>query len=112
MDRSDFIAEKVKLMKRYLNKANAVAATGVGNETAATNRFLILQEYVQLVDDLRVPPTHDQGGEQSLEYLLMKLSLEKHHLIELQTQILVEVLQALETWQTYVKTQLLDVITV
>lgn len=126
--RSDFIAAKVKLMTRYLNKVNAVIATtntaattatvgdddfsGTGHEDAAANRFLILQDYVQLVDDLRAPPTSEEGGERSLDYMVMKLGLEKHKLIELQTQILLEVLQAMETWQTYVKTQLVDVVTV
>ncbi|XP_065371586.1 uncharacterized protein LOC135963595 [Calliphora vicina] len=136
--RSDFIAAKVKLMTRYLNKVNAVIATtntvattatvaddnnnddddcssagaGTGHDDAAANRFLILQDYVQLVDDLRAPPTSEEGGERSLDYMVMKLGLEKHKLIELQTQILLEVLQAMETWQTYVKTQLVDVTTV
>ncbi|KAI8129396.1 hypothetical protein FF38_04350 [Lucilia cuprina] len=133
--RSDFIAAKVKLMTRYLNKVNtvlanntadtsstataaanndngAVAVVGGHDNDAAANRFLILQDYVQLVDDLRAPPTSAEGGERSLDYMVMKLGLEKHKLIELQTQILLEVLQAMETWQTYVKKQLVDVVTV
>ncbi|XP_023308485.2 uncharacterized protein LOC111690265 [Lucilia cuprina] len=133
--RSDFIAAKVKLMTRYLNKVNTVlanntadtsstataaanndngpvAVVGGRDNDAAANRFLILQDYVQLVDDLRAPPTSAEGGERSLDYMVMKLGLEKHKLIELQTQILLEVLQAMETWQTYVKKQLVDVVTV
>lgn len=124
--RSDFIAAKVKLMTRYLNTANAVSATkkvaadggdsdgsgAAGHNDVAANRFLIFQDYVQLVDDLRAPPTSAEGGERSLDYMVMKLGLEKHKLIELQTQILVDVLQAMETWQTFVKKQLVDVVTV
>lgn len=122
--RSDFIAAKVKLMTRYLNKVNAAIptttieakadddGTSAGHDAAAANRFLILQDYVQLVDDLRTPPSAAEGGERSLDYMVMKLGLEKHKLIELQTQILVEVLQAMETWQTFVKKQLVDVVTV
>ncbi|XP_037806400.1 uncharacterized protein LOC119600312 [Lucilia sericata] len=107
--RSDFLAAKVKLMTRYLNKVNTVLAT---NTDEGANCFLILQDYVQLVDDLRAPPTSAEGGERSLDYMVMKLGLEKHKLIELQTQILLEVLQAVETWETYVKKQLVDVGTV
>ncbi|XP_075145008.1 uncharacterized protein LOC142220037 [Haematobia irritans] len=104
--RSDYIAGQIKLMTRYLNKVN------IALETPGVNRFNILQDFVQLVDELRIPPGEDVGGERSLDYTVMKMAVEKHKLVDLQTQIVVDVLQAIETWQEYVKTKMIDISTV
>ncbi|XP_061399544.1 uncharacterized protein LOC133335271 [Musca vetustissima] len=101
--RSDYLAAQVKLMTRYLNKAN------IALETTAANRFRILKDFVELVDQLKIPPGDDVGGERSLDYAVMKMSLEKHHLVELQNEILVEVLQAMQAWHDFVKNKMIDV---
>ena len=118
-----FIAAKVKLMSRYLRHLdnastlhNATddndADSSVGENSAAAKHFSILQDYVQLVDALRVPPTNAEGGERSSDYMVMKFGLEKYKLIELQTEILKNVLEAMTAWQTYTKKQIVDVIAV
>ena len=123
VDCSGFIAAKVKLMSRYLHYLNTstlnnatgdndTAGSSVDGNSVAAKNFSILQDYVQLVDALRVPPSNAKGGERSSDYMVMKLSLEKHKLIELQTEILKDVLKATEAWQTYTKKQIIDVITV
>lgn len=102
--RSDYIAGKVKLMTRYLLKANAAL------ESTTSSSFEILQDFVQLVDDLKVPPSEEVGGERSLDYVVMKMALDKYKLTELQTQTRVDVLQGVEAWQDYVKNKMIDVI--
>ncbi|TMW53131.1 hypothetical protein DOY81_001859 [Sarcophaga bullata] len=119
---SGYIAAKVKLMSRYLHHLNAstsnvtTADNDAGNSdsenSAAAKHFSILQDYVKLIDALRVPPTNEEGGERSSDYMVMKLGLEKYKLIELQTEILKDVLEAMEAWQTYTKKQIVEVITV
>lgn len=114
---SDFLAAKVKLMSRYLNYLNVSTLNKSSEDynagsSAAAKRFEILQDYVQLVDDLRAPPTNEEESERSLDYLVMKLSLEKHKLVELQTEIVKDVLMAVDTWQTFTKKQIISVITV
>ncbi|XP_073817800.1 uncharacterized protein [Musca autumnalis] len=104
--RSDYLAAQVKLMTRYLNRAN------IALETNAANRFRILKDFVQLVDDLKIPPGDDVGGERSLDYAVMKMALAKHHLVELQNEVVVEVLQVMKSWQDFVKTKMLEVATV
>lgn len=106
--RNSFLASKVTLMSKYLLTANNV----INDDNASENRFKILMEFVQLVDDLREPPSVEEGGKSSLEYTTMKLLIEKYKLIELQTEILVDILQAVEIWQKYTETQLLETITV
>lgn len=101
--RSDYIAGKVKLMTRYLLKANAAL------ESTTSSSFEILQDFVQLVDDLKVPPSEEVGGERSLDYVVMKMALDKYKLAELQTQTRVDVLQGVEAWQDYVKNKMIDV---
>ncbi|XP_005181100.1 uncharacterized protein LOC101887445 [Musca domestica] len=104
--RSDYLAAQVKLMTRYLNKAN------IALETSAANRFRILQDFVQLVDELKTPPGDDVGGERSLDYAVMKMALDKHRLVELQNEIVVDVLQAMQAWQDFVKNKMIEVSTV
>ncbi|XP_013110917.2 uncharacterized protein LOC106089580 [Stomoxys calcitrans] len=106
VDRSEYLTAKIQLMTGYISKVD------VTMESTAVNRFKILQHFVELVDELRKPPEENVGGEKSLDYIVMKMGIQKHKLVELQTEILVDVLQAMEAWQEYVKTKMIDVTTV
>uniref|UniRef100_A0A1A9UN21 Uncharacterized protein n=1 Tax=Glossina austeni TaxID=7395 RepID=A0A1A9UN21_GLOAU len=102
--RNAYMTAKVKLMKRYLNETDTI-------KHAAANNFLNLQHFVQLVDDLlsAADDDDDDDDEHAMENMLIKSLIEKYKLIKLQTDVQIDVLQAVKVWQNDVHKQLVEV---
>uniref|UniRef100_A0A1B0BA69 Uncharacterized protein n=1 Tax=Glossina palpalis gambiensis TaxID=67801 RepID=A0A1B0BA69_9MUSC len=96
--RNAYMTAKVKLMKRYLNGTDTI-------KHAAANNVLNLQHFVQLVDDL----LSADDDEHAMENMLMKSLIEKYKLIKLQSDVQIDVLQAVKVWQNDVHKQLVEV---
>ncbi|XP_020813900.1 uncharacterized protein LOC110188507 [Drosophila serrata] len=97
--RSNDLARRVKHSLRYVNDVDA----NLEHLTSFGQLVELLRKFVTLVDSLSEPSA--AGGIRSLEYVLLKLALEKYQLLR-QRQELGELLERAESaWQRYRSTQ-------
>ncbi|KAH8281013.1 hypothetical protein KR054_006817 [Drosophila jambulina] len=97
--RSNDLARRVKQSLRYVNEVDA----NLEHLTSFGQLVELLRKFVTLVDSLSEPSA--AGGIRSLEYVLLKLALEKYDLPR-QRQELGELLERTESaWQKYRSTQ-------
>ncbi|KAH8369232.1 hypothetical protein KR009_005019, partial [Drosophila setifemur] len=97
--RSNDLARRLKISLRYVNEvdANLEHLTNFGQLVELLRKFIIL------IDTLRDPA--QVGGVRSLEYVLLKLSLEKYDLLNKQEQIRQYLEPAESAWRKYQNTQ-------
>ncbi|XP_054744879.1 uncharacterized protein LOC129249215 [Anastrepha obliqua] len=108
--RSDFGSSKVKIITRYLNILDASAAEALSsNTTSSGNKFEYLRKFIKLVDKLKEPPMGVNGGERTMEYLILKLALEKYQIAKLQADVEEQVIAAEKAWQQYRESKLVEV---
>ncbi|XP_030374639.1 uncharacterized protein LOC115624476 [Scaptodrosophila lebanonensis] len=96
--RSDDLAAKLKQTLHYINKVDAAIETGNFGEYLEP-----LRNFVVLVNRLGAPSA--AGGVRSLEYVILKLALEKYELLSLQEEISSYLLQAEAIWARYMSTK-------
>jgi len=84
---------------RYVNEVDAA----LENLTNFGQLVELLRKFVALVDNLRDP--NNFGGVRSLEYVLLKLALEKYDLPNKRQEIGEYLGQAESAWQRYQNTQ-------
>ncbi|EDW80993.2 uncharacterized protein Dwil_GK11820, partial [Drosophila willistoni] len=98
--RSNDLAVRLKQSMRYVNEVDGSLEN---RERNLAQHVEMLRKYVQLVNSLREPSP--LGGVRSLEYVLIKLAVEKYDLLARQQEVN-EYLQRLETvWNEYKNTQ-------
>ncbi|XP_068155431.1 uncharacterized protein [Drosophila tropicalis] len=98
--RSNDLAVRLKQSIRYANEVNASLEN---RERNLAQHVEMLRKYVNLVNSLREPSP--MGGVRSLEYVLIKLAVEKYDLLARQQEVN-EYLQRIETvWNEYKNTQ-------
>ncbi|XP_016961084.1 uncharacterized protein LOC108031845 [Drosophila biarmipes] len=97
--RSSDLARRIKLSLRYVNEVDAA----LEDLTNFGQLVELLRKFVALVDNLRDP--NNFGGVRSLEYVLMKLALEKYDLPNKRQEIGAYLGQAESAWQRYQNTQ-------
>uniref|UniRef100_W8BYW6 Uncharacterized protein n=1 Tax=Ceratitis capitata TaxID=7213 RepID=W8BYW6_CERCA len=108
--RSDFVASKVKLITRYLNILDAAAAEEFSSNLTTTHtKFDYLRKFIKLADKLKEPPAGVEGGERTLDYVLMKMALDKYRIAQLRVEVDEQVTVAEDAWQQYVKSKLVEV---
>ncbi|XP_037951181.1 uncharacterized protein LOC119681940 [Teleopsis dalmanni] len=95
--RSDTIAAKVKLTTRYLNKllrgaiirtgttADAITIIVAAGDNETDIKLDILKDFLKLVSDLKVATA--EGGERSMEFMLINLLLTRHKLTSLESEV-------------------------
>ncbi|XP_011211369.2 uncharacterized protein LOC105231648 [Bactrocera dorsalis] len=106
--RSDYISSKVKLVTRYLNILDArAAAANNANLTNSHYKYDQLRKFIKLADKLKEPPI--TASERTLDYMVMKLALDKYHIADLQAKVEKQVTDAEKAWELYVKTRLVEV---
>ncbi|XP_039967547.1 uncharacterized protein LOC126767851 [Bactrocera neohumeralis] len=106
--RSDYISSKVKLITRYLNILDArAAAAHDANLTNSHYKYDQLRKFIKLADKLKEPPI--AASERTLDYMVMKLALDKYRIADLQEKVAKQVTDAEKAWQLYVKTRLVEV---
>lgn len=97
--RSNDLAKRVKLSLRYANEVDA----NLEHLTSFGQLVELMRKFVTLVDSLREP--NAVGGIRSLEYVLLKLALEKFELLRQRQEIGELLEQAESAWQRYRSTQ-------
>jgi len=97
--RSSDLARRIKLSLRYVNEVDAA----LEDLTNFGQLVELLRKFVALVDNLRDP--NNFGGVRSLEYVLLKLALEKYDLPNKRQEIGEYLGQAESAWQRYQNTQ-------
>ncbi|XP_016977650.2 uncharacterized protein LOC108043451 [Drosophila rhopaloa] len=97
--RSTDLARRIKQSMRYVNDVDAT----LDNLTNFGQLVELLRKFVTLVDNLRDP--NNLGGIRSLEYVLLKLALEKYDLPKKRREIGLYLDRAESAWQRYQNTQ-------
>lgn len=97
--RSSDLARRIKMSLRYVNEVDAA----LEDLTNFGQLVELLRKFVALVDNLRDP--NNFGGVRSLEYVLLKLALEKYDLPNKRQEIGEYLGQAESAWQRYQNTQ-------
>uniref|UniRef100_A0A6P4EHK0 Uncharacterized protein LOC108043451 n=1 Tax=Drosophila rhopaloa TaxID=1041015 RepID=A0A6P4EHK0_DRORH len=97
--RSTDLARRIKQSMRYVNDVDAT----LDNLTNFGQLVELLRKFVTLVDNLRDP--NNLGGIRSLEYVLLKLALEKYDLPKKRQEIGLYLDRAESAWQRYQNTQ-------
>nr|XP_017014326.2 uncharacterized protein LOC108068950 [Drosophila takahashii] len=97
--RSTDLARRIKLSLRYINEVDAA----LEDLTNFGQLVELLRKFVALVDSLRDP--NNLGGIRSLEYVLLKLALEKYDLPNKRQEIGEYLEQAESAWRRYQQTQ-------
>ncbi|KAH8351047.1 hypothetical protein KR084_001654, partial [Drosophila pseudotakahashii] len=97
--RSTDLARRIKLSLRYVNEVDAA----LEDLTNFGQLVELLRKFVALVDSLRDP--NNLGGIRSLEYVLLKLALEKYDLPNKRQEIGEYLEQAESAWRRYQNTQ-------
>ncbi|XP_014091162.2 uncharacterized protein [Bactrocera oleae] len=109
--RSDFISSKVKLITRYLNILDAsAAAANDSHQTKSHYNVDQLRKFIKLADKLKEPPIAADDSQRTLDYMVMKLALDKYRIASLQAKIEKQVTATEKAWQQYVKTKLVEVV--
>lgn len=108
--RSQFVSSKLQIITRYLNILDASAAGAIdSNQTISVYKFDQLRKFIKLVDKLKEPPIGADGSQSRLDFMVMKLALDKYRIASLQAEVEKQVTAAEEAWQQYVKTELVEV---
>ncbi|XP_039495513.1 uncharacterized protein LOC120454358 [Drosophila santomea] len=97
--RSTDLARRIKQSMRYVNGVDA----GLEDLTNFGQLVELLKKFVTLVDNLRDP--NNLGGIRSLEYVLLKLALEKYDLPNKRQEIGEYLERAESAWRRYQNTQ-------
>ncbi|XP_017058381.1 uncharacterized protein LOC108099393 [Drosophila ficusphila] len=97
--RSTDLARRIKQSLRYVNDVDAA----LEDLTNFGQLVELLRKFVSLVDNLRDP--NNFGGIRSLEYVLLKLALEKYDLLNKRQEIGGFLDKAETAWQRYQNTQ-------
>lgn len=93
-----------KLLKRTLRYTNEVDAQLERSSPEFAELIAQLRKYIKLVQDLSTPSSL-QGGSRTLEFVLLKLAMEKHQLLSTQQEVSAWLQQADEAWTRYQNTQ-------
>lgn len=96
--------ELAKLLKRTLRYTNEVDAQLERSSLEFAELIEQLRKYVKLVQDLSTPSSL-QGGSRTLEFVLLKLAMEKYRLLSTQQEVSAWLQQADESWTRYQNTQ-------
>ncbi|XP_036322306.1 uncharacterized protein LOC118736315 [Rhagoletis pomonella] len=110
--RSDFVSSKVKMINHYINILDASAAEALNSNTTTTNpanKFEYLRKFLKLADKLKEPPGGVNGGKRSMEYMVMKLELDKYQIGKLQAEVEAQVAACERAWQNYVESKVVEV---
>lgn len=97
--RSTDLARRIKQSMRYVNEVDA----NLDDLSNFGQLVELLKKFVILVDNLRDP--NNLGGIRSLEYVLLKLALEKYDLLNKRQEIGEYLERAESAWRRYQNTQ-------
>ncbi|XP_017123985.1 uncharacterized protein LOC108143916 [Drosophila elegans] len=97
--RSTDLARRIKQSLRYVNDVDAA----LDDLTNFGQLVELLRKFVTLVDGLRDP--NNLGGIRSLEYVLLKLALEKYDLLKKRQEVGEYLDRAESAWRRYQNTQ-------
>lgn len=92
------------LLKRTLRYANEVDSLLERSSPGLGDLVEQLRKYVALVQDLSTPSSQ-QGGSRTLEFVVLKLAMEKYEVLTTQQEVAAWLQQADEAWKRYQRTQ-------
>lgn len=92
------------LLKRTLRYANEVDSLLERSSPGLADLVEQLRKYVALVQDLSTPSSQ-QGGSRTLEFVVLKLAMEKYGVLSTQQEVAAWLQQADEAWKQYRRTQ-------
>lgn len=92
------------LLKRTLRYANEVDSLLERSSPELGELVEQLRKYVTLVQDLSTPSSQ-QGGSRTLEFVLLKLAMEKYRVLSTQQEVAAWLQQADKAWKQYQHTQ-------
>ncbi|ALC47498.1 CG9837 [Drosophila busckii] len=94
--RSNQMAGILKQTIRYANEVDASLISG-----NMSQHFGLLRKYLSLVDNWRSP--NNSGGERTLEFVVLKLAMEKYGIVSKQQEALEYLQRADRAWNNYRK---------
>ncbi|XP_023169647.2 uncharacterized protein LOC111598575 [Drosophila hydei] len=97
--RSNELAARLKQTMRYVNDVDACLENGHFGQQVEQ-----LRKYLTLVDTLKLP--NNTGGVRTLEFVLLKLALDKYQLPAKHQQVAEYLQRADAAWTTYKNTQI------